>query len=159
MNKKIVAGVIVVLLILVGILAVVNRGNSADKPGMVITAGDKEVSVAWEDIGEQVFEGNLVNGKGETSQHSYTGAGLINILSDNGIEITEDSKITVTAEDNYSAELTGAEILEPGKVFVAVTADGEMIEGIEGGQGAQLIVFGDPNSKRAVQYLKTIDIK
>ena len=44
-------------------------------------------------------------------------------------------------------------------VFVALTADGEMIEGIEGGQGAQLIVFGDPNSKRAVQYMKTVDVK
>ena len=43
-------------------------------------------------------------------------------------------------------------------VFVALTADGEMIEGIEGGQGAQLIVFGDPNSTRAVQYMKTVDV-
>ena len=57
---------------------------------------------------------------------------------------------------SYSAELTGAELLEAGKVYVALTDGGKQIEGIEGGQGAQLIVFGDQNSKRAVRYLKTI---
>lgn len=43
-------------------------------------------------------------------------------------------------------------------MYVALTQDGEMIEGIEGGQGAQLIVFGDPDSKRAVRYMKTVSI-
>jgi hypothetical protein len=42
---------------------------------------------------------------------------------------------------------------------VALTDNGDQIEGIEGGQGGQLIVFGDPNSKRAVRYLKTIEVK
>lgn len=72
------------------------------------------------------------------------------------IDVQGDTKITVTSEDNYSAELTGEELLEAGKVYVALTDGEEMIEGIEGGQGAQLIVFGDPNSKRAVRYMKTV---
>ena len=72
------------------------------------------------------------------------------------IDVQGDTKITVTSEDNYSAELTGEELLEAGKVYVAFTDGEEMIEGIEGGQGAQLVVFGDPNSKRAVRYMKTV---
>jgi hypothetical protein len=72
------------------------------------------------------------------------------------IDVQGDTKITVTSEDNYSAELTGEELLEAGKVYVALTDGEEMIEGIEGGQGAQLVVFGDPNSKRAVRYMKTV---
>ena len=72
------------------------------------------------------------------------------------IDVQGDTKITVTSEDNYSAELTGEELLEAGKVYVALTDGEEMIEGIEGGQGAQLVVFGDPNSKRAMRYMKTV---
>ena len=81
------------------------------------------------------------------------------LLAANGIEVTESSVITAASEDNYSAELTGAELLEAGKVYVALTDGGKQIEGIDGGQGAQLIVFGDQNSKRAVRYLKTISVK
>ncbi|MBP3896410.1 MAG: hypothetical protein J6D57_01050, partial [Mogibacterium sp.] len=90
--------------------------------------------------------------------NKYEGAELSAIFKDNGIELADDVVVTVTSEDNYSAELTGSEILESGKVYVALTQDGEMIEGIEGGQGAQLIVFGDPNSKRAVRYMKTVSL-
>jgi phage gp36-like protein len=75
------------------------------------------------------------------------------------VELTADAEITATSEDNYAADLSGAEALEAGKVYVALTDNGEQIEGIEGGQGGQLIVFGDPNSKRAVRYLKTIEVK
>lgn len=158
MQKKIIAIIVAILVIAVAVLAVVNRSSSDDRPGMVISADGSETAVAWEDIDAQAFEGDIVNGKGETFHNTYEGAELSAILKDNGIELAEDSVVTVTSEDNYSAELTGAEILEGGKVYVALTQDGEMIEGIEGGQGAQLIVFGDPDSKRAVRYMKTVSI-
>lgn len=156
MQKKIVAIIVAILVVAVAVLAVVNRSNSDDRPGMIISAGGSETAVAWEDIDAQAFEGDLVNGKGETSHNTYDGAELSVILKENGVELAEDAVVTVTSEDNYSAELTGSEILERGKVYVALTQNGEMIEGIEGGQGAQLIVFGDPNSKRAVRYMKTV---
>ena len=158
MQKKVTAIVIAVLVLAVAVLAIVNRGNSEDRPGMVVTSGNTEITAAWEDIDSQSFEGDLVNGKGEVSHNTYEGAELSAILGDNGINLTEDAVVTVTSEDNYSAELTGAEILESGKVYVALSQNGEMIEGIEGGQGAQLIVFGDPNSKRAVRYMKNVAI-
>lgn len=158
MQKKTIAIVVAVLVVAVAVLAFVNRNNSEDRPGMIISSGGSETAVAWEDIDAQTFEGDLVNGKGETSHDTYEGAELSAILKDNGVELAKDAAVTVTSEDNYSAELTGAEILESGKVYVALTRDGEMIEGIEGGQGAQLIVFGDPNSKRAVRYMKTVSI-
>ena len=135
-----------------------------------------------EDVAGQSFEGDLVNGKGEVTHHEYTGSELQALLEANGIEVTESSVITAASEDNYSAELTGAELLEAGKVYVALTDGGrqlegidggqgahkvyvaltdggKQLEGIDGGQGAQLIVFGDQNSKRAVRYLKTISVK
>ena len=147
MQKKMITGIIAILIVVTAVLVFVNR------------KGDKNVSGAWEDVGGQAFEGDLVNGKGEVTHHEYTGSELQALLAASDIEVTESSVITAASEDNYSAELTGAELLEAGKVYVALTDGGKQIEGIDGGQGAQLIVFGDQNSKRAVRYLKTISVK
>jgi len=159
MQKKLIAGIIAVLVVIAAVLAFVNRGGDKNVSGLVLAGGGKEITVAWEEVGGQSFEGDLVNGKGEVSHHEYTGSELQALLQTKGIEVTESSVITATSEDNYSAELTGAELLEAGKVYVALTDGGKQIEGIDGGQGAQLIVFGDENSKRAVRYLKTISVQ
>lgn len=159
MSKKLMIGVIAVLAVLAAVLGIMNRSSGTKKEGLIIAAGGKETVISWEEIGRTSFEGDLINGKGETKHHAYEGAELKALLEKAKAGITENSKITVTSEDNYSAELTGSELLEEGKVYVALTLDGEIIEGIEGGQGAQLIVFGDPNQKRAVRYMKTVAIE
>ncbi len=159
MQKKLIAGIIAILVVVTAVLVFVNRKGDKNVSGLVLAGGGKEVTIAWEDVGGQAFEGDLVNGKGEVTHHEYTGSELQALLAANGIEVTESSVITAASEDNYSAELTGAELLESGKVYVALTDGGKQIEGIDGGQGAQLIVFGDQNSKRAVKYLKTISVK
>ena len=151
MQKKLIAGIIAILVVVTTVLVFVNRKGDKNVSGLVLAGGGKEVTIAWEDVGGQAFEGDLVNGKGEVELQA--------LLAANGIEVTESSVITAASEDNYSAELTGAELLESGKVYVALTDGGKQIEGIDGGQGAQLIVFGDQNSKRAVRYLKTISVK
>ena len=159
MQKKLIAGIIAILVVVTTVLVFVNRKGDKNVSGLVLAGGGKEVTIAWEDVGGQAFEGDLVNGKGEVTHHEYTGSELQALLAANGIEVTESSVITAASEDNYSAELTGAELLESGKVYVALTDGGKQLEGIDGGQGAQLIVFGDQNSKRAVRYLKTISVK
>lgn len=159
MQKKSIAAIIAILVVVTAVLVFVNRKGGKNVSGLILASGGKEITVAWEDVGGQSFEGDLVNGKGEITHHEYTGSELQALLAANGIEVTESSVITATSEDNYSAELTGAELLEAGKVYVALTDGGKQIEGIDGGQGAQLIVFGDQNSKRAVRCLKTISVK
>ena len=158
MQKKLIAAIIAILVVITAVLVFVNRKGDKNVSGLILSGG-KEITVAWEDVGGQSFEGDLVNGKGEVTHHEYTGSELQALLAANGIEVTESSVITAASEDNYSAELTGAELLEAGKVYVALTDGGKQIEGIDGGQGAQLIVFGDQNSKRAVRYLKTISVQ
>ena len=159
MQKKLIAAIIAILVVVAAVLVFVNRKGDKNVSGLILSGSGKEITVAWEDVGGQSFEGDLVNGKGEVTHHEYTGSELQALLAANGIEVTESSVITAASEDNYSAELTGAELLEAGKVYVALTDGGKQIEGIDGGQGAQLIVFGDQNSKRAVRYLKTISVK
>jgi len=159
MQKKLIAAIIAILVVVAAVLVFVNRKGDKNVSGLILSGSGKEITVAWEDVGGQSFEGDLVNGKGEVTHHEYTGSELQALLAANGIEVTESSVITAASEDNYSAELTGAELLEAGKVYVALTDGGKQLEGIDGGQGAQLIVFGDQNSKRAVRYLKTISVK
>ena len=159
MQKKMITGIIAILIVVTAVLVFVNRKGDKNVSGLMLSGGGKEITVAWEDVGVQSFEGDLVNGKGEVTHHEYTGSELQALLAASDIEVTESSVITAASEDNYSAELTGAELLEAGKVYVALTDGGKQIEGIDGGQGAQLIVFGDQNSKRAVRYLKTISVK
>ncbi len=159
MQKKSIATIIAILVVVAAVLVFVNRKGDKNVSGLILSGSGKEITVAWEDVGGQSFEGDLVNGKGEVTHHEYTGSELQALLAANGIEVTESSVITAASEDNYSAELTGAELLEAGKVYVALTDGGKQLEGIDGGQGAQLIVFGDQNSKRAVRYLKTISVK
>ena len=159
MQKKSIATIIAILVVVAAVLVFVNRKGDKNVSGLILSGSGKEITVAWEDVGGQSFEGDLVNGKGEVTHHEYTGSELQALLAANGIEVTESSVITDASEDNYSAELTGAELLEAGKVYVALTDGGKQLEGIDGGQGAQLIVFGDQNSKRAVRYLKTISVK
>ena len=158
MNKKLVIVIIAVLVAAVGILGFLTRNGNEEKEGLTIQSAGSEITAAWDDIERESFEGDLVNGKGEVSHGEYEGIELSKLLAANGVELSADTVVTATSEDNYSAELTGAEVLENGKVFVALSQDGKMIEGIEGGQGAQLIVFGDQNSKRAVRYLKTFTL-
>ena len=162
MNKKsryILGAAAAVLIIIAVILAVNVRGSAPDQSGLIIENGTKTVTVSWEDLKKTEFTGEIVNGKREISNHEYQGAELCELLSGKGIEIKEGTKITAVSEDNYAAELTGAEIMTAGKVYAAVICDGEMIEGIDGGQGAQLVVYGDSNAKRQVRYLKTITVE
>ena len=160
MSKKIIAAVIAVLICIVVVLGIANRNaGKGREEGLTLISGGKETAVSWEAVKKSSFEGDLINGKGESKHHTYEGIELSELLSGKGIGYTDESSFVVSSEDNYTAELSGAEVNEPGRVYIAVTADGEMIEGIEGGQGAQLIVFGDPNQKRAVRYMKTISIE
>lgn len=162
MNKKtkyILAAIAAVFVIAAIILAVKVRSSAPEQSGLLIQNGNNTVTVRWEDLSQTVFSGEIVNGKGETANHEYQGTELIALFNANGIEIREDTKITVASEDNYTAELSGAEVMSSGKVYVAVTRDHEMIEGIDGNQGGQLVVYGDANAKRQVRYLKTITVE
>ncbi|MBR3357259.1 MAG: hypothetical protein IKG46_05450 [Solobacterium sp.] len=162
MNRKtkyILTAIAAVLLIAAVVLAVTVRGSAPDGSGLILETGGKTITVSWEDLKKTVFTGEIINGKGETSNHEYQGMELSELFTAKNIVITADTKITVTSEDNYTAKLTGEEVMTAGKVYAAVVCDSEMIENIDGGQGGQLVVYGDANAKRQVRYLKTITIE
>ena len=66
----------------------------------------------------------------------------------------------MTSADQYTAEFQLQEVLENKTVYLAVEADGQQIEGIDPGTpGAQLVVFGDANSRRCVRFAAQITLE
>ena len=159
MSKKL-SIIIAVLLVLTGIVAALHLGSQKDVACMVILCDDKEISVSFEELRQDAFSGELIDGKGAVTFHEYTGILLRTLLETKGIALTGASKLTVTSADNFSAEFTAEEILQTDNVYLAVTADGKPIEGIDPEtEGVQAIVFGDPNSRRCVRFAQKISIK
>ena len=69
MQKKMITGIIAILIVVTAVLVFVNRKGDKNVSGLVLAGGGKEVTIAWEDVGGQAFEGDLVNGKGEVRSH------------------------------------------------------------------------------------------
>ncbi|MBO5953704.1 MAG: hypothetical protein J6Q53_06285 [Oscillospiraceae bacterium] len=158
MSRKLIVGVIL-LLIVTGIVAAVHLSNQEEVAGMVILREDQQIAVSFEDLDKGAFSGELTDGKGDITTHTYTGILLRRLLEEKGIDVTKLSGLTVTSADNYSVEFTAEEILQADRVYVAVTADGEKLPGIDPGtDGLQIIVFGDQNSRRCVRFAQKITI-
>lgn len=158
-TKTIITAVTACMIIAAVLLGLTVRNSMEKGDGFILSAGGKETVIPFEDLSRTTFSGGIVNGKGEVSDHEYRGIELSVLLQENGIVIDENTKITALAEDNYKAEIKGSEVMTEGTVYIAVECDGEMIRGIEGGPGAQLVVYGDPDSKRQVRNLKRASVE
>lgn len=158
MSKKLKIG-IAILLVVTCIVAVIHINSQEEIPCIVIRNADQEVSVSYEDLRKEEFSGELVDGKGTVTAHSYTGILLKDLLSAKGIDLAKITALKVTSADNYSVEFTGDEVLADSTLYAAVVADGQLIEGIDPGtEGVQIIVFGDPNSRRCVRFAAILEI-
>ena len=142
------------------IAAAVHLSHQEDIACMVIVQGERELAVSFEELEQGAFSGELMDGKGDVTAHEYTGVLLRDLLEEKGIDPAGIAGVTVTSADNYSVTFTGEEVLQEDKVYAAVAADGTRIQGIDPGtDGVQIIVFGDPNSRRCVRFAQRITIE
>lgn len=89
-------------------------------------------------VGLTAVRGTVVNGKGEERSVDTQGAPLSAVLAEVGI--TSYTQVVVTADDEYNVTVTEEEVATPDRVFLI----------LQEGERPQLLVFGDPNSKRNV---------
>ena len=152
--------VLVVAVLVVGLI-VRQRQTARQVDGAVtLKNGGKTVQIPLGELDQMAFSGETVNGKGERATHDYHGVPLKTLLEDQQVDLGAVSAVTVTAADQFSADYTIDEINEEGKVWLAVRVDGQSVEGVDPGTpGAQMVVFGDPNSKRNVRCLTEIETK
>lgn len=163
MNKKIVIAIICVcvLVLTVGLGLYMRQVQTAAevKGGLTLEIDGKSATIPLIKLDQTAFEGETVNGKGDRSTHAYRGVELKNLLADQKMDVSAVKAVVASSADQYTAELTGDEIREDGRVYVVVEMDGEKLNGIDAGtQGAQLVVFGDQNSRRNVRFLSIIQI-
>ena len=159
MKKKIIL-LFVILLAATALLAVIHRMTHEAPAGLVLTAHDETLQIPLTQLDRAAFSGELVDGKGTVTAHSYRGILLADLLREAKVSTEGISRVLVTSADQYTAEFQLREVLENGTVYLAVKADGQPIEGIDPGTpGAQLVVFGDANSRRCVRFAAQITLE
>ena len=132
--------------------------ETKDAITLIVGGAEKRIPIA--DLDREDFSGEMVNGKGDRFTRTCRGVELSALLAGQGIAVDSVTGVKATSADQYSAQLTGDEIREGGRVYLAVRIDGKAVEGIDAGTaGVQLLVFGDPDSKRAVRYLSVLEIE
>lgn len=121
------------------------------------TVPENAVRVTWRDktvyldtadfIGEDVH-GTLVNGKGEETVLDDEGLSLAKALERAHVDVNAVEAVSVTARDEFSAQISGEELRQPGKVYL-----------LNEEEEAMLVVFGDSNAKRRVRQVERIDVQ
>ena len=100
----------------VAVLVMVNR-NSVQED--IDRASAKQLSVVPD------FDAQMRKKNGDVYDNHYAGMPLSTILESMGAKIQEDSAVTVTCADQYEIQLTGAEILAEGNVYLVTKENGE----------------------------------
>ena len=150
MRKRIILLLILILAVAVALLAVLHlTGDRIVEQGKVeIIQKDQKWFLGKSDIARIPVKGELVNGKGERVNIDAKGSLLADVLTSVGIDPAEVDDLRITSQDEYSAEISGEELLEAGKVYLVSDDDGTFT----------LIVFGDSNSKRKVKNVARIEV-
>ncbi len=146
------------LVIVTAIVAFVHLKGQRNIQGIELQYQGENISISHERLNRYVFEGELVDGKGERAFHTYRGVLLAELLREENVQLQSIVELSAVSADQYTAIITQEELLATGRVYLAVESDGANILGIDGEPGVQLIVFGDENSRRCVRNMKTIVI-
>lgn len=147
-QKKILVGVIVVLVVGIGILAWLNsRSLATDEPATLIVKenGEEVGSISLEEIkalgGEEFIVILRSSGK-DPRENTYTGVALSRIVEavKPGL-ITVQSQVTARAVDGYAVTYTGKELLQSEHIYLVWLKDGNPLGNkAKGGSGPMLVI-------------------
>ena len=122
MKRTHIAGLGCVLIVLaIAVAGLLHRGAQDVPADLVLLHDGEQIELSLEDLQQTSFSGETVNGKGEHFTHDYEGVALYDLLADNGIAPEEVSEAEVRAADQYAATVTGEEICEQDRIYLAVT--------------------------------------
>lgn len=149
-NSKIVIAVVAVLIALTAVLAIVHSATRTEVPdgALLVSCGGENKYVDLNSLDTVPVQGSLINGKGEKSDVNTQGVPLADVIESAGFDPNGAAAVKVTADDEFSAELSGDELNEEGKAYLVGENDGSM----------RLVVFGDSNAKRNVRNVVSVDI-
>ncbi len=170
MNKTIVISLIVLIMI-VGVTAYLNRGNIADRQEMQdnaqITLMENGEEIKTVDMtfiknqGEKTFNKKLDTSETGPELQTYTGVLLKRVIEEAGIKLDNKNQVIVKAVDGYTVALTAAEVRKDDNVYIVYKNSGEYLqEKSKGGTGPYRIVIRDDQfGQRWCKFVMEVNIK
>ena len=150
-QSKLIVIIVAVLLVLTAALTVLHLTTREQVPegALAVHVGENVSYVDLASLQTEAVSGTVINGKGEAMEVSAQGVEVAELLRTAGVDPTAIGSVTITAADEFSAVLSGDEVNEEGKAYLAEDEDGSM----------KLIVFGDENMKRNVRNVESIYVE
>jgi len=170
MNKTIVTSLIILVMI-VGVTAYLNRGNIADRQEMqdnaqiiLLENGEEIKTVDMTFIkkqGEKTFNKELDTSETGPEIQTYTGVLLKSVIEEAGIKLDNKTQVIVKAVDGYTVALTAAEVRKDDNVYIVYKNNGEYLqEKSKGGTGPYRIVIRDDQfGQRWCKFVMEVNIK
>lgn len=117
----------------VAVLVMVNRNSvqedidraSAKQFPVVLDGVEQIYEYSEEDPAYVEFDAQMRKKNGDVYDNHYAGMPLSTILESMDAAVQEDSAVTVTYADQYEIQLTDAEILAEGNVYLVTKENGE----------------------------------
>ena len=149
-STKIIMAAIAALIALTAVFAIIHSAARTEVPdgALLVSCGGEKNYVDLASLDTVSVRGSVVNGKGEKSDVNTQGVPLADVIENAGFDPNGAVTVKVTADDEFSAELSGDELNEDGKAYLVSEEDGSM----------RLVVFGDSNAGRNVRNVVSVEI-
>lgn len=149
-STKIIMAAIAALIALTAVFAIIHSAARTEVPdgALLVSCGGEKKYVDLASLDTVSVRGSVVNGKGEKSDVNTQGVPLADVIENAGFDPNGAVTVKVTADDEFSAELSGDELNEDGKAYLVSEEDGSM----------RLVVFGDSNAGRNVRNVVSVEI-
>lgn len=149
-STKIIMAAIAALIALTAVFAIIHSAARTEVPdgALLVSCGGEKKYVDLASLDTVSVRGSVVNGKGEKSDVNTQGVPLADVIENAGFDPNGAVTVKVTADDEFSAELSGDELNEDGKAYLVGEDDGSM----------RLVVFGDSNAKRNVRNVVSVEV-
>ena len=149
-STKIIMAAIAALIALTAVFAIIHSAARTEVPdgALLVSCGGEKKYVDLASLDTVSVRGSVVNGKGEKSDVNTQGLPLAEVIENAGFDPNGAVTVKVTADDEFSAELSGDELNEDGNAYLVSEDDGSM----------RLVVFGDSNAGRNVRNVVSVEI-
>ena len=149
-STKTIVAAIAALIALTVVFAIIHSAARTEVPdgALLVSCGGEKKYVDLASLDTVSVRGSVVNGKGEKSDVNTQGVPLADVIENAGFDPNGAVTVKVTADDEFSAELSGDELNEDGKAYLVSEDDGSM----------RLVVFGDSNAGRNVRNVVSVEI-